>query len=64
MNNLYLRHFYMGILTNLRLAMAAALAAVALALPSGAAAQESFEREIESVVFVPRGQWITGLSVG
>lgn len=64
MNNLYLRHFYMGILTNLRLVMAVALAAVALALPSGAAAQESFEREIESVVFVPKGQWITGLSVG
>lgn len=26
-------------------------------------AQESFERDIESVVFVPKGQWITGLSV-
>ena len=26
-------------------------------------AQESFERELESVVFVPKGQWITGLSV-
>lgn len=28
-----------------------------------AVAQESFERDIESVVFVPKGQWITGLSV-
>lgn len=26
-------------------------------------AQEEFEREIESVVFVPKGQWITGLSI-
>ncbi len=26
-------------------------------------AQESFERDIESVVFVPKGQWITGLSI-
>lgn len=26
-------------------------------------AQDSFERDIESVVFVPKGQWITGLSV-
>lgn len=26
-------------------------------------AQESFERDLESVVFVPKGQWITGLSV-
>ncbi len=28
-----------------------------------ARAQELFERDIESVVFVPKGQWITGLSV-
>lgn len=26
-------------------------------------AQESFERDLESVVFVPKGQWITGLSI-
>lgn len=26
-------------------------------------AQESFERDIEQVVFVPKGQWIAGLSV-
>ncbi len=37
--------------------------AVAALWPSAAAAQESFEREIESVVFVPKGQWITGLSI-
>lgn len=30
---------------------------------SEARAQESFERDIESVVFVPKGQWITGLSI-
>lgn len=31
--------------------------------PFAAQGQESFEREIESVVFVPKGQWITGLSI-
>ncbi len=31
--------------------------------PSSAVAQESFERDLESVVFVPKGQWITGLSI-
>lgn len=25
--------------------------------------QENFERELESVVFVPKGQWVTGVSV-
>lgn len=34
-----------------------------LAVPSRVCAQESFERDIESVVFVPKGQWITGVSV-
>ncbi len=32
-------------------------------LPMHANAQEQFERDIVSVVFVPKGQWITGLSV-
>lgn len=32
-------------------------------IPLPSKAQESFERDIESVVFVPKGQWITGLSV-
>lgn len=31
--------------------------------PTVAQGQESFERDIESVVFVPKGQWITGFSV-
>ncbi len=31
--------------------------------PLAARGQESFVRDIESVVFVPKGQWITGLSV-
>lgn len=31
--------------------------------PFKASAQESFARDIESVVFVPKGQWITGLSI-
>ena len=32
-------------------------------LPVGVQSQESFHRDMESVVFVPKGQWITGLSV-
>ncbi len=32
-------------------------------VPNGARAQEEFQREIESVVFVPKGQWVAGLSV-
>lgn len=47
----------------LRLPFAGLLLAMALWLPQQARAQEEFEREIESVVFVPKGQWITGLSV-
>lgn len=39
------------------------LTAVLLLAPSAAKAQESFERDIESVVFVPKGQWITGFSI-
>lgn len=34
---------------------------VAAAFP--AVAQEEFKRDLESVVFVPKGQWITGVSV-
>ncbi len=35
-----------------------------LLLPSLAvSAQEEFEREVESVVFIPKGQWVTGLSI-
>lgn len=29
----------------------------------GTEAQEVFDRDVESVVFVPKGQWVTGLSV-
>lgn len=36
---------------------------IALVSPLRGFSQESFERDIESVVFVPKGQWITGLSV-
>ena len=42
---------------------ALAVSVASFAMPVGAYAQESFERDIESVVFVPKGQWITGLSV-
>lgn len=31
--------------------------------PIGLHAQEEFEREVESVVFVPKGQWVAGLSI-
>lgn len=31
--------------------------------PFRAAAQEEFQRDIESVVFVPKGQWVAGLSI-
>lgn len=34
---------------------------LAIAIP--ALAQEKFERNVESVVFVPKGQWATGVSV-
>ena len=42
--------------------MALALMAM-LTCHGDALAQDAFEREIESVVFVPKGQWITGLSL-
>lgn len=47
----------------LRRALAFLATAAALLVPLGARAQESFERDIEQVVFVPKDQWITGLSV-
>ena len=43
-----------------------AVASEASALPADTAASEyvpEFKRDIESVVFVPKGQWVTGLSV-
>lgn len=39
------------------------LCAAALAVVT-ATAQEQFKRDIEQVSFVPKGQWITGVSVG
>lgn len=53
----------MGLKSNLKFLVVAALLAVASMAPQYACAQEEFERDIESVVFVPKGQWITGLSV-
>lgn len=43
------------------LGLAIGLAVLGASAP--ARAQESFERDIETVVFVPKGQWIAGLSV-
>lgn len=40
-----------------------AILALSLLFPLVGKAQESFERDLESVVFVPKGQWITGLSI-
>lgn len=45
------------------MAVAGLTLAASLVAPAEALAQEEFEREIETVVFVPKGQWITGLSV-
>ena len=53
----------MNLRFKLRLWAAVAVALVASLLPARGMAQEAFEREIESVVFVPKGQWITGLSI-
>lgn len=53
----------MNLRSKFRLCAALAVAGAAAAVPAAAQAQETFEREIESVVFVPKGQWITGLSV-
>lgn len=49
--------------SKIRLAVAGLTLAASLVAPAEALAQEEFEREIETVVFVPKGQWITGLSV-
>ena len=53
----------MNLRFKLRLWAAVAVALVASLLPARGMAQGAFEREIESVVFVPKGQWITGLSI-
>ncbi|MDE5930789.1 MAG: hypothetical protein K2H03_09940, partial [Muribaculaceae bacterium] len=34
-----------------------------LALAPGVQAQEEFRRDLEQVAFVPKGQWIAGVSV-
>lgn len=53
----------MKLSSKIRLAVAGLTLAASLVAPAEALAQEEFEREIETVVFVPKGQWITGLSV-
>ena len=53
----------MNLRFKLRLWAAVAVPLVASWLAARGMAQEAFEREIESVVFVPKGQWITGLSI-
>ena len=47
----------------LRKITAALIVATALAAPSEALAQEPFKRGLEYVSFIPKGQWITGVSV-
>ena len=37
---------------------------LAVLLPAGVMAQEHFKRDIEQISFIPKGQWITGVSVG
>ncbi len=40
-----------------------ALILAAILLPAGAAAQHEFKRQLEQIAFVPKGAWITGVSV-
>lgn len=37
---------------------------LAFVLPAAALSQETFKRDIEQTSFIPKGQWITGVSVG
>lgn len=46
-----------------RIAFLLCIAAVLAAVPSGASAQEAFRRNLEQVSFVPKGAWVTGVSV-
>lgn len=46
-----------------RLILTLALAALAMTIPGSASAQESFKRGLEHITFIPKGQWITGVSV-
>lgn len=41
-----------------------AIVAVALSIIPPAKAQEEFKRDLQQVSFIPKGQWITGVSVG
>lgn len=47
-----------------RLTHLIALLMLALILPPAAVAQEQFKRDLEQTSFIPKGQWITGVSVG
>lgn len=50
-------------MTKISRVMASLALAVAVAAPC-ARAQEQFKRDLEQVSFIPKGQWITGISVG
>ncbi len=39
------------------------LVAIASAFPVGMSGQETFKRGLERITFIPKGQWITGVSV-
>lgn len=43
--------------------LALGMAVAALAAPATAYGQETFKRDIEQIAFIPKGQWITGVSV-
>ncbi|MCM1029407.1 MAG: hypothetical protein NC342_06465 [Pseudoflavonifractor sp.] len=45
------------------IATAIALALISLILPQAVDAQETFKRGLEHITFIPKGQWITGVSV-
>ena len=43
--------------------LAVVLAAIFMLQPADAAAQKEFSRDLKQITFVPKGQWITGVSV-
>lgn len=50
-------------LSSFRLVAIALIAFLGLCAPGHASAQETFKRGLEHITFIPKGQWITGVSV-
>lgn len=47
----------------IRLIAIALASVICLSLPAEVSAQETFKRGLEHITFIPKGQWITGVSV-